>query len=397
MNWHEVPPTAGLPLQFSDFLPTQRNFSQALASFLNVEHTQLTCSGTAALVIILTTFKQQSRRQEVIVPAYTCPLVALAVLNCGLTPVLCDLRRDHFDLDVQQLAECCNENTLAIITTHLGGRVSDVTPVINIARKHGAFVVEDAAQSLGAKWQGESLGLQGDAGFFSLAVGKGLTTFEGGILISNHPELRESFQTSARQKTPYQWGWELQRCIELLGYGLLYQPWGLPWIYGIPLRNALKKGQLVEAVGDDFSDDLPLHTLGQWRQSIGAHALQRLPTFITRLKQQAQQRLARLKTISSIQVIEDGMGGEGVWPFFMVLLPNQQLRDDFLARYWGSGLGVSRLYIHALPDYHYLSGRLKNSDTPNARDFASKMLTLSNSHWMSDKDFHTICSALERL
>jgi len=61
---------------------------------------------------------------------------------------------------------------------------------------------------------------------------------------------------------------------------------------------------------------------------------------------------------------------------------------------WTAGLGVSRLFIHALPDYPYLAAQLGPADVPNARDFAARMLTISNSPWLQERDFLRIFSVL---
>jgi perosamine synthetase len=62
---------------------------------------------------------------------------------------------------------------------------------------------------------------------------------------------------------------------------------------------------------------------------------------------------------------------------------------------WQAGLGVSRLFIHALPDYAYLAGMVPAQDVPHARDFAARSLSISNSPWLDDETFEYICSKLE--
>src|SRR5712691_12491044 len=146
--WREVPPTAGLPLLWRDFLPRANvdSLDTTLAELLGVPSAQIECSGTAALIIALTTLKQMSGRRSVVIPAYTCPLVASAVIHCGMRPVLCDLQRGSFDLCPEALERVCNDDTLAIIPTHLGGRVADLGMVSGVAQRSGAWVIEDAAQ-----------------------------------------------------------------------------------------------------------------------------------------------------------------------------------------------------------------------------------------------------------
>ena len=395
-RWREIPPTAGLPLRWRDLVPAAAagSLDEGLAAFFDVPTVQIECSGTAALIVALTTLKRASARRSVVIPAYTCPLVPLAIIHCGLKPVLCDVRKNGFDCCPQALERATNDDTLAIIPTHLGGRVADLASAIDIARRKGAWVIEDAAQSLGATWQGRPVGAVGDAGFSSLAVGKGLTLYEGGVLVARDAGLRQSFRETSEQIVPYRLHWEIRRILELMAYIALYRPVALPLAYGLPLRRALGRGKFVEAVGDDFSADLPLHRVGGFRRSIGANALSRLPSFVETLSRQAVVRKSRLETIPGLIVIGDSEGSQGAWPFLMVLMPTAPARDAALAQLWGSGLGVSRLFIHALPDYPYLAAQLGTEDVPNARDFAARMLTISNSPWLCERDFLRICSVL---
>jgi len=392
---HEVPPTAGLPLRLADlFARRAEPFEKSLASFLNVAAVQIECSGTASLIVALSALKRGSNRRQVVVPAYTCPLVALAVHHCGLQPVLCDVRAAHFELDSKQLARACNENTLAVIATHLGGRVADLAPVLSIAHQSGAYVIEDAAQSLGATLNNQAVGMIGDAGFYSLAVGKGLTLFEGGVLLAREQNVRAHLRQTSDEIVPARIVWEWRRSLELLAYAGLYRPTLLRLAYGWPLRRALQQGKLIEAVGDDFGLDIPLHRVGRWRRKVGAHALRRLPQFLETLRAQALRRVQRLPAIPGLAVLGDAANGRGVWPFLMVLMPSEATRDTALRSLWPAGYGVSRLYIHALPDYPYLSGKFSQTDVPGARDFAARLLTISNSPWLGEVEFEHICVTL---
>ena len=310
---------------------------------------------------------------------------------------MCDLAPGSIDFDAAQLAALCDRDTLAVVPTHLGGRVADVDTAIAIAHRAGAFVIEDAAQALGARRRGRAVGLDGDVGFFSLAVGKGLTTYEGGLLVARDAALRDELARTSREIVPRRIGWELKRVLQLLGYHALYRPSLLRFAYGAPLRRALRRGDPVAAVGDDFSPAIPLHTLGQWRQSVGARAFARLPAFLDEGAAQAQSRKVRLAWIPGVTVIDDTSDAHGTWPYLLLRMPNEAVRDTALDQLWRAGLGVSRLFVHALPDYDYLQRIVGEHAVPNARAFAATTLTISNSPWLGNEDFEAICSVLESI
>ena len=117
MRQPTVPPTAGLPLQLGDLWPSGAgSLAAQLAAWLGVESVQLECSGTSALMVALRSLKTLSpERSEVVAPAYTCPLVALAIAQCGLQLRLCDLRADALDMDPVCLQRLCSERTLAVL------------------------------------------------------------------------------------------------------------------------------------------------------------------------------------------------------------------------------------------------------------------------------------------
>ncbi|HDS1101412.1 MULTISPECIES: DegT/DnrJ/EryC1/StrS family aminotransferase [Stenotrophomonas] len=393
----ELPPTAGLPLQASDFVPGGGDLRTILANQLGTPPLQPTCSGTHALLIALRTLRKRApHRDTVILPAYTCPLVPIAVHSLGLRVQLCDTRHGHFDFDPGQLKRLADARTLAILPTHLGGRIADVELACEIARSAGAWVIEDAAQALGARVGSHSVGLRGDIGFFSLAAGKGLSLHEGGLLVSRDDELRAALAEHAAQHVRFSLRWELLRSVQLMGLAACYRPWLLSLVYGNPLRSALRRGDVEAAVGDVFALDIPQHRVSRWRLSIGARAAQRLPAFLQAGRMRALQLRVQLAQLPVVEVVDGVAGTGGTWPLLMLLLPSQRARDAALADLWPRGLGVSRMFIHALPDYAYLRGIVPPTDVPNARDFAARMLTLGNSAWQTREETAQILQVLAR-
>src|SRR5262249_26066243 len=193
----------------------------ALAAMLGVESVGLTCSGTASLIVVLETLKRRSTRRTVVVPAYTCPLVPIAVARVGLKVKQCDLRPARFDFHPDALAGACGPDSLAIVPTHLGGMASDLAPVLEAAKQCGAVVVEDAAQALGASWRGRPVGTVGEVGIYSLSRGKGLTLYEGGFWVARDRDLRAAIEGTSKGFLSRRPAMEFWRFLQLVGYGLL--------------------------------------------------------------------------------------------------------------------------------------------------------------------------------
>ena len=391
----ELPPTAGLPLRVGDLLRGGGSTADALAAELGLPTPIVASSGAAALWILLETLKRQRPgRGSVVVPAFTCPLVALAVAQAGLRVRLCDTRPGHFDLDLAQLRAHCDGDTLAVVTTHLGGRVADAAGAAAIARAAGAYLVEDAAQALGARSAGRSVGLAGDAGFFSLGAGKGLSIYAGGLIVAADATLHAALAQRAAELAPARPLREAWRCLQVIGLALLYNPLGLVPAYGTPLRRGLARGDVIGALSERFAPRILAHRMGRWRLGVARRAAKRLGGFLEAGRERAQGRRERLRAIPGVTVLDDAPGDEGTWPVLLVLLPDEARRDRALAALWRTGLGVSRAFAHALPDYPELASVVPQSGVPHARDFAARSLTVSNTHWMSERDFARILAAI---
>ena len=391
----EIPPTAGLPMVWHDWLPTKKELCPNLSDMFDLPPLILECSGTASLIVALQTLANMpgnEGRRDVIIPAYNCPLVVLAIAHCNLTVKLCDTAKNSFDFDFDCLDKLIDEKTLAVIPAHIGGQLADVKKCVHMAHKKGAYVIEDGAQALGS-----AAGKTGDIAFFSLAVGKGLTLYEGGLLTSSKDEIRQALKETHQKIVKPRIFFELKRISELLGYSIAYRPRLLSLAYGMPRRKELAAGNIEEAVGDVFDDDIPVHLVSRFRMKRGANAASRLKPFLEDIKKQAQRRINKLAKIPSITIVK-GIDDEGaIWPFIMVLFKTGEARDKALQTLWPSPYGVTRLFVHALPDYSYLEPHFNmRFSTPNARDFAAKMLTISNSPWLDDETFDKIVTTIAR-
>jgi len=137
---------------------------------------------------------------EVIIPAYTCVVVAHAIVLSGNTPRFVDITLYDYNMDLDQVEAAINERTRAIIATHLFGYPLDVVRLNEIMRAaearlgHKIWVVQDCAHAFGARWQGKLVCNEGDVALFGLNISKTMTSIFGGMITTNDPELYEKLR-----------------------------------------------------------------------------------------------------------------------------------------------------------------------------------------------------------
>jgi dTDP-3-amino-3,4,6-trideoxy-alpha-D-glucose transaminase len=171
--------------------PEVEGFEREFADYCAARECVGVASGTAALALALTA-AGIGRGDEVVVPAHTFIASALGVLHAGATPVFCDVQRDTGLIDPRGLDAVLGPRTAAVIAVHLYGQACDMDAVNALARRHGLFVLEDAAQAHGARCDGRPVGSLGDAAAFSFYPSKNLGALgDGGAVCTSNSALAE--------------------------------------------------------------------------------------------------------------------------------------------------------------------------------------------------------------
>jgi dTDP-4-amino-4,6-dideoxygalactose transaminase len=168
--------------------PFTQQFEEKFAAFTGSHYAIATSSCTTALHIAVAMLGLQPG-DEVIVPAFTWVSTANVVEYMGAKPVFCDIDLHTFNIDPQHLAALITPRTVGIIPVHLFGLCADMQAVLDIARQHHLWVVEDAACALGAWYHGSHAGTLGDVGCFSFHPRKSVTTGEGGMITTARDDL----------------------------------------------------------------------------------------------------------------------------------------------------------------------------------------------------------------
>jgi dTDP-4-amino-4,6-dideoxygalactose transaminase len=304
---------------------------------------------------------------EVVVPAITFPPTLNAVLHAGATPVVADVLPDLLTLDARAAEAVCTARTRALLPVHLYGWPSDMDPLLALARRRGLLVLEDAAQGVGARHRGRSVGALGDGGVFSLYVTKNVTAIEGGMVTTDREEVAERIRVER--------------------------------LHGMDLDASRRGGSDFahwEAVAPGWK-----YNLNDVSAAIGVEQLAKLPRFLARrraLDARYRAGLAALPAFVPVQGPADAESGAHLFP---VLLRPGALRigrDEVLRALLAEGIGVG-VHFRALPCHRHVRAAtgVAPEDVPVATDASERILSLPLHTRMDERDADDVLVALARI
>jgi len=364
--------------------------------YLEINFAKVTSSGTAALYLILEALKVVSAKRTVVIPSYICTLVALAIHRAGLEVEVCDITGKDFNYDPIELERTCgsNKDILAVIVAHIGGIPVDLDTVGRITSKHGIFMIEDCAQSLGAQHKAALVGTFGDFSFFSLCRGKGLTIYEGGVLVVNKEEFIAPVNAAIGRLVKEKPFLGLLKTIELFGYWLFYRPELFWFVFNLPRDLWLAKGDKVRAFQDYHTADFPVYGVSRARQGIAHAAFDRLGKEIAAQREKALYLAEYLEKVDGIDVVKESPGDVATYPLLMVIFKDPERRRRALSVLQRSGLGASIMYLRSITDYEYLEAFVPRREPEKGRFLAARGMTLSTSTYLKREDLDRIVKLL---
>jgi len=171
-----------------------KEFEDKFAALFGVKYGIAVSSGTDADAIacaVLYDFGAE-RGDEIIIPALTFVATGNAVLQAGFKPVFVDVERETLNIDPKKIEAAITPKTRAIMPVHLMGKPAAMDEIMRIAKKHKLYVIEDAAEAHGAEYKGQKIGAIGDMACFSLYAAHIVTTIEGGMIITDNPQMAEA-------------------------------------------------------------------------------------------------------------------------------------------------------------------------------------------------------------
>lgn len=180
-------------------------FEVAFAEYCESKYCVGTGNGLDSLMLALKALGISSG-DEVIVPSNTYIATALAVTYVGAKPVFVEPDIRTFDVDPNRIEEAITSKTKAIMPVHLYGQPCDMEPIVEIAKKHNLYIVEDCAQAHGATYKGKKIGSFGDAAGFSFYPGKNLGALgDAGATVTNSKELADKVRALGNYGSDYKY------------------------------------------------------------------------------------------------------------------------------------------------------------------------------------------------
>ncbi len=376
---------AGLALSSRDVVARLRD---DVRRRFGVRHAYLTSTGRAGMTILLRALRRQADpdRNEVILPSYTCYSVAASVVKAGLRPRLMDIDPQTLDYHLAELEGADFTSALAIVACNLYGFPNDMPALRRVASRHGVFLVDDAAQAMGARVAGEWSGTGGDFGLFSLDKGKNVSAIDGGVVVTNDDALASAFERECEGAGAPGAGEVWAQVAKALTYSVFLHP----SLYWIPNRiPQLGLGRTV------FTTEFPLESPSRFLTALGAEVLPRLDELTRARTTNATALIAALRTLPGVEFVAQRADSSPVFLRLPVLLPDADTRDRALAALTLAGIGASRSYPASLadvPELRRCAGAA--SGATGGRHVAQHILTLPTHPFVSADDISRTAAVL---
>lgn len=341
-------------------------FEQEFARYKGATYAVGVSSGTAAIHLALLAL-DVGAGDEVIAPAMTFCSTIHSIVHTGAKPVLVDCNQSTFNIDPAQIEERITSSTKAILVVHMCGRCCEMDSILDIARRHDLYVVEDCAHAVEATHRGNPAGLMGDVGCFSFYPTKNITTGDGGMVITCDRRVHE-------------------RVKVLSLHGMTADAWSR--FVGGPT------GYEVIAAGFKYN-------MTDLAASLG---LPQLAIIEERWRQREQVWLAyadRLKELPLLLPPLTALDSRHAYHLFTPLLVLEELgvdRQTIIRALDAENIGVGIHYVpvHQHPYYREQFG-LVDANFPNASFVGERTISLPLSSATSQQDVDDIATALTRI
>jgi len=346
--------------------PVSIQFEEQFAAFTGAPNAVSVSSCTAGMHLIYFALGY-GPGDEVIVPAQTHLATAHAVELTGARPIFVDAEKNTGNIDIYAIEAAINSRTKAIAIVHYLGVPVDMPKVIDIAKKHNLFVLEDCALAPGAKVDGIHVGLHGDAGVFSFYPVKHLTTAEGGMIILRDGDLAKKL-----------------KLLKAFGVNRNYGERKIPGMYD------------AEVLGFNYR-------MSEIHAAIGVEQIKKLPSFLVKRRENFNRLEAGLKNISGITVLPQPMNERFCSSHYCLgMMLEKEIADKrptFMEELGKKGIGTSIYYPQPVPRMSYYRSKYGYNENQfvNAAAISDQIIALPVAPHLEFSDMDYIIDSVKQL
>ena len=373
-----------------------KRFETAFAKYIGSRHAVMVPSARYGCYLLLKSLGV-GPGDEVIVPSMTYFAIPAMVALLGAKPVWADIGLTSHVLDPDAFEKAITPRTKAVIPTHLFGTPCDMGPINAIAKKHGVKVIEDCAQSTGARYKGKRVGSLGDAAYYTFGLTKNITTLSGAMITTEddrvYAEIRAIIDAGDKM------GKDKARKEAITGTAMYVATH--PLLYWAAVHPAI-------VLGNKFGKD-PIHE----RFGEAEVVYDKLPSSFSKTRALAVNAAVGLHQISRIEelngarvrngrVLDDRLAHvpgltvptypEGAEPIYMSFVVHHPRRDDLMKALRARGVDTTIGYMNDMSD-HELFPQFRDPK-PNAAKAKATLLHIPVHPNLTDKDMDHICESV---
>jgi perosamine synthetase len=327
-----------------------QEFERKFSSYLGVKYGVATCNGTVALHLALEALNIRAG-DEVIVPTLTFIATANSVKYTGAKPIFVDSDPNCWCIDPEDIERHVASKTRAIIPVHLYGHPSEMDRIIDIAKAHELFVIEDAAEAHGAEYKKKKVGSFGDIACFSFYGNKIVTTGEGGICVTNNYQLAQKMRILRDHgETPNRKYWH-----NVIGFN---------------------------------------YRMTNLQAAIGVAQLKKLGKFIEKKRRNAKLYSELIKDVTGISLPPEEPWAKNVYWMYSILIENNYglTRDELIKEFAKRHIETRPFFnpIHAMPPHR------RRERHPIAEKLSKKGINLPSSVELKKEEIERITGLLRK-
>jgi len=350
--------------------PTVREFERTFAQFIGAKHAIMTPSARYAFYLILEGMGI-GPGDEVVIPGLTYFAIPSIAVTAGVRPVFADVGLHSHVLDPDAFEAAITPRTKAVVPTHLYGTPCAMDRIVAIAKKHGIKVIEDCAQSTGARYRGRRVGSLGDAAYYTFGLTKNITTLSGAMITTDDDAVAAHCRARIDASTPAKQEKNAKEAVT----GVAMRVATHPFVYPLTLHPIIVAGNRLgkDPIHDRFGEPEVLY--------------KELPSSFQKSRPRAVQAAVGLKQLERIEALNGarirngrflddqlahvpGLGvptyPEGAEPIYMSFVVHHDRRDDLIAALRRRGVDTTTGYMNDCSD-HPLFAEFRRPCTNAAR------------------------------